>query len=66
MLDLARYPDEAFSAPLNTKKQEPVTERQKSFHFNTDLIIKIKMIKIVILILQKDNINRNIKHSVVF
>lgn len=40
MLDLARYPDEAFSAPLNTKKQEPVTERQKPFHFNTGLINK--------------------------
>ncbi len=27
MLDLAKYPDEGLSAPLNTKKHEPVTER---------------------------------------
>lgn len=29
MLVLAKKPDEAFKAPLNTKKQAPVTETEK-------------------------------------
>ena len=29
MLDLARYPEDAFRAPLNTTKLAPVTDKKK-------------------------------------
>lgn len=36
MLDLAKYPEEGLSAPLNTKKHEPVTERWTETKIQTE------------------------------
>jgi hypothetical protein len=44
MLDLARYPDAALRAPLNKKKQEPVTETKHNttYHHLTCKVTKKK------------------------
>ena len=34
MLDLARYPEDAFRAPLNTTKLAPVTDKKKKTNNN--------------------------------